>query len=101
VGQATYSPDALEIAQKVFRPDLYDAAIGSSAVPARHVPDGVGAFDGARLIRTTLPGISRPSPSSGVSPKQRFPPFGPAYLLCDAQYLSKCHLEAAVAACSR
>lgn len=46
-GQATYSPDALEIAQKVFRPDLYDAAIGSSAVPAPHVPDGVGAFDGA------------------------------------------------------
>jgi hypothetical protein len=66
-GQATYSPDALEIAQKVFRPDLYDAAIGSSAVPARHVPDGVGAFDGARLIRTTLPGISRPSPSSGAA----------------------------------
>ncbi|CAN5259129.1 CmpA/NrtA family ABC transporter substrate-binding protein [soil metagenome] len=46
-GQATYSPEALETAKRVFRPDLYDAAVGAAAQPAHHVQDGVGAFDGA------------------------------------------------------
>ena len=46
-GQAAYTPDALEVAKKVFRPDLYDAALGSSGAPAHAVKDGVGAFDGA------------------------------------------------------
>jgi NitT/TauT family transport system ATP-binding protein len=46
-GQAAYSQEALETARKVFRPDLYDAALGASAQPAHIVRDGVGAFDGA------------------------------------------------------
>jgi NitT/TauT family transport system ATP-binding protein len=46
-GQAAYSPEALERAKKVFRPDLYDAALGASVKPSHGVQDGVGAFDGA------------------------------------------------------
>ena len=46
-GQAAYSPEALAIARGVFRPDLYDAALGASGRPATVVKDGVGAFDGA------------------------------------------------------
>jgi len=46
-GQAAYSPEALERAKQVFRPDLYDAALGASARPSHDVKDGVGAFDGA------------------------------------------------------
>ena len=45
-GQAAYSPEALETAKKVFRPDLYDAALGVQKVPVHSVQDGVGAFDG-------------------------------------------------------
>jgi NitT/TauT family transport system ATP-binding protein len=46
-GQAVYSPEALETARKVFRPDLYDAALGKPTQPAHGLKDGVGAFDGA------------------------------------------------------
>jgi len=46
-GQAAYSPEALERAKQVFRPDLYDAALGASARSPHGVKDGVGAFDGA------------------------------------------------------
>ena len=45
-GQAAYSPDGLKIAKHVFRPDLYDAALGQPAKPAHAVADGVGAFTG-------------------------------------------------------
>ena len=45
-GQAAYSPEALETARKVFRPDLYDAALGAPKTSARGIQDGVGAFDG-------------------------------------------------------
>ena len=45
-GQATYSPDALVAAKKVFRPDLYDAALGSPVGSMSNVPDGIGAFTG-------------------------------------------------------
>jgi len=31
----------------VFRPDLYDAALGAPASPLQDMKDGVGAFDGA------------------------------------------------------
>jgi two-component system, oxyanion-binding sensor len=43
-GQTTFSPEALKIAKAVFRPDLYDAAVGTtgSDSPA----DAVGAFAG-------------------------------------------------------
>ena len=46
-GQAAYSPEALERAKQVFRPDLYDAALGAPASPLQDMKDGVGAFDGA------------------------------------------------------
>jgi NitT/TauT family transport system ATP-binding protein len=45
-GQAAYSTEALETAKKVFRPDLYDAALGAPKAPPQGVRDGVGAFDG-------------------------------------------------------
>lgn len=45
-GQAAYSPEALETAKKVFRPDLYDAALGRPVPLAHSVKDGVGAFAG-------------------------------------------------------
>ncbi len=45
-GQATYSAEGLTIAKSVFRPDLYDAALGQPARPAHTVADGVGAFAG-------------------------------------------------------
>ena len=45
-GQAAYSPEGLKIAQRVFRPDLYDTALGQPAKPAHAVTDGVGAFTG-------------------------------------------------------
>lgn len=46
-GQAAYWPEALETATKVFRSDLYDAALGPSPQPGHAVKDGIGAFDGA------------------------------------------------------
>jgi len=46
-GQAEFTPAALDVAKQVFRPDLYDAALGSSAASLHEVKDGVGAFDGA------------------------------------------------------
>lgn len=45
-GQARISPEALNIAKAVFRPDLYDAAIGSRPTDDDDIPDGVGAFAG-------------------------------------------------------
>ncbi|MBN8982205.1 MAG: ABC transporter substrate-binding protein [Rhizobiales bacterium] len=45
-GQATYSAEALKAAKCVFRPDLYDAALGRPARPDHSVADGVGAFTG-------------------------------------------------------
>lgn len=49
-GQAAISPDALKTAQAVFRPDLYDAAVGAAA-PAGAVAaaDVIGAFAGPRF----------------------------------------------------
>jgi two-component system, oxyanion-binding sensor len=41
-GQAAYSPEALQIATGVFRPDLFDAALGRSAEASRPI----GAFAG-------------------------------------------------------
>ncbi len=45
-GQAAISPEALKIAQGVFRPDLYDAALGITGSALTDVPDAVGAFAG-------------------------------------------------------
>lgn len=45
-GQAAYSAQGLETAMRVFRPDLYDAALGKPVAQVHAVRDGVGAFDG-------------------------------------------------------
>ncbi len=45
-GQAAFAPDALKIATSVFRPDLYDAAVGAAGPSAPTTPDGIGAFAG-------------------------------------------------------
>jgi NitT/TauT family transport system ATP-binding protein len=44
-GQATISPEAVAIAKSVFRPDLYDAALGREGKPA-DTSDAIGAFAG-------------------------------------------------------
>ena len=44
-GQAAISPEALKTAMAVFRPDLYDAALGREGKPADG-PDTIGAFSG-------------------------------------------------------
>jgi ABC-type nitrate/sulfonate/bicarbonate transport system substrate-binding protein len=44
-GQASISPEALNTAMAVFRPDLYDAALGREGKPA-DASSGVGAFAG-------------------------------------------------------
>ena len=46
-GQAAISPDALAVAKAVFRPDLYDAAVGLPAPKGgQGATDAVGAFAG-------------------------------------------------------
>ena len=45
-GQASISPEALEIAKAVFRPDLYDAVLGFQHHPGASAPDVIGAFAG-------------------------------------------------------
>jgi two-component system, oxyanion-binding sensor len=44
-GQTSFSPEALTVAKGVFRPDLYDTALGRDGKPA-DASDAVGAFDG-------------------------------------------------------
>jgi two-component system, oxyanion-binding sensor len=44
-GQAAISPEALKLAKAVFRPDLYDAALGREAKPA-DASEAIGAFAG-------------------------------------------------------
>src|SRR5450432_1194973 len=45
-GQASISPEALKIAKAVFRPDLYDAALGLEGNDDKGATDAVGAFAG-------------------------------------------------------
>ena len=45
-GQTAMSADALKIAMGVFRPDLYDAALGRAADTRQDVQGSVGAFAG-------------------------------------------------------
>jgi NitT/TauT family transport system ATP-binding protein len=45
-GQTTIRPEALKTAQAVFRPDLYDAALGLRADTDRGSIDSIGAFAG-------------------------------------------------------
>jgi NitT/TauT family transport system ATP-binding protein len=44
-GQTAFSPEALKTAMAVFRPDIYDAALGRE-VKAAEAPDTIGAFAG-------------------------------------------------------
>ena len=44
-GQTAYSPEALKTAMGVFRPDIYDAALGRSG-QAIGASDPIGAFAG-------------------------------------------------------
>jgi len=44
-GQTAYSPEALKTAMGVFRPDLYDGALGRATKPAEAL-DAIGAFTG-------------------------------------------------------
>jgi two-component system, oxyanion-binding sensor len=44
-GQTSVSPEALKVAMTVFRPDLYDLALGRAAEPAG-AADPIGAFAG-------------------------------------------------------
>jgi NitT/TauT family transport system ATP-binding protein len=45
-GQASISPDALAVAKAVFRPDLYDAALGRTGNAGKGGSDAIGAFAG-------------------------------------------------------
>jgi two-component system, oxyanion-binding sensor len=54
-GQAAISPEALEIARAVFRPDLYDEALGRAAKPAE-VSHAIGAFAGPPFDASDIAG---------------------------------------------
>jgi NitT/TauT family transport system ATP-binding protein len=45
-GQASISAEALKVAKAVFRPDLYDAALGFQGNAGNGGPDAIGAFVG-------------------------------------------------------
>jgi NitT/TauT family transport system ATP-binding protein len=45
-GQASISPEALDVAKAVFRPDLYDAALGLKGNARNAGSDAIGAFAG-------------------------------------------------------
>ena len=54
-GQASISAEALQIAKAVFRPDLYDAALGSPGKGAA-APDTIGAFAGPAFDANDIAG---------------------------------------------
>ena len=55
-GQAAISPEALAIARTVFRPDLYDAALGMSGEASHGTPGSVGAFAGSAFDPSDIAG---------------------------------------------
>lgn len=56
-GQAPMSEELLNLAQAVFRPDLYDAAIGIAPSPSDGEPrDGIGAFIGPDFVPSDIAG---------------------------------------------
>ena len=69
-GQAAISSGALKTAEAVFRPDLYDAAVGSRSAADRAASGPVRAFAGARFepndIGGYLASFSVPGPKSPV-----------------------------------
>jgi ABC-type nitrate/sulfonate/bicarbonate transport system substrate-binding protein len=54
-GQTSFSPEALMVAKGVFRPDLYDAALGREGKFA-DASDAVGAFDGPAFDANDIAG---------------------------------------------
>ncbi len=55
-GQASISPEALKVAKAVFRPDLYDAALGLKRAAADDASDAIGAFAGPPFSADDLAG---------------------------------------------
>ena len=56
-GKAPLSEESLMLAQAVFRPDLYDAAVGGSPPAGPGEPgDGIGAFIGPAFVPTDIAG---------------------------------------------
>ncbi len=55
-GQTSLSLQALKTAQAVFRPDLYDEALGRTSPSEMDVADGVGAFAGRAFDPTDIAG---------------------------------------------
>jgi ABC-type nitrate/sulfonate/bicarbonate transport system substrate-binding protein len=54
-GQASISPEALKTAMGVFRPDLYDAALGHEAKPTE-LSEAIGAFAGPAFDANDIAG---------------------------------------------
>jgi ABC-type nitrate/sulfonate/bicarbonate transport system substrate-binding protein len=54
-GQTSFSPEALDVAKAVFRPALYDAALGREGTPG-DASDAVGAFDGPAFDANDIAG---------------------------------------------
>jgi NitT/TauT family transport system ATP-binding protein len=54
-GQTEFSQQGLDAARRVFRPDLYDAALGPPAAPAAGPGDGIGAFAGPAFDARDVP----------------------------------------------
>jgi NitT/TauT family transport system ATP-binding protein len=67
-GQASISPEALTVAKAVFRPDLYDAALGLEGQATSGTTDSIGAFAGPAFDADNIAGhlasfaISRQTP---------------------------------------
>jgi NitT/TauT family transport system ATP-binding protein len=55
-GQAQLGPEALRVAKGVFRPDLYDAALGLEGSPRQGASAAVGAFAGPEFDADNLAG---------------------------------------------
>jgi two-component system, oxyanion-binding sensor len=55
-GQTAISPEALQTAKAVFRPDLYDAALGQEGKPSEGSDAAVGAFAGPAFDANDIAG---------------------------------------------
>ena len=55
-GQASLSPDAIDVAKAVFRPDLYDAALGLEGNVPKASSDAIGAFAGPAFDASDIAG---------------------------------------------
>jgi ABC-type nitrate/sulfonate/bicarbonate transport system substrate-binding protein len=55
-GQAGISPDAIDVAKAVFRPDLYDAALGLEGNAGKASSDAIGAFAGPAFDPSDIAG---------------------------------------------